>query len=132
MSNKNKKKVSKKAFTLVELLFAVAVSSILVILIVASVSFINTANGISVDNSSSMYDLRKVKDYIIEEKITSNKNYSYVDGCIYYKDDKVMENLYFDDLSFSFTKTNDVTRCTINYLVNEDNNEITFVVKIGD
>jgi len=118
-------------FTLVELLVAIAISTILIALVATTAIFLTNVNNATSSTATSTFCLRKVKDYIIENDIRSRDNLSYQNYAFKNGNTIIYEDLPFDNLNFVFESDEDVNYCTIYYSIDDASYNIKFVVSIG-
>ena len=130
---------SRKAFTLAELLVAVAVSAILLAAVAATLIFVLRSTDKAEDAANMTYKARTVRDYILSEdvvdEITKDDVFEYSQEERTLKDverDKIIvsEALYMK-VTFIVDEDNFLV-CTIEYKTNKDseqNDKLTFVVK---
>ncbi len=121
-----------KGFTLVEVLAAISVAAILFGLISYSMLFINTTSSEAISESGSSYAIRKIKDYIISQRIDDDK-FNYSENTLFYDSSVIFENLPFESMNIDIENHLDdnSTWCTIAYSSNNSSDSINFVVYIG-
>jgi len=70
----------KKGYTLVEILVAIACSSIVLLILVSSLYFLGVTNNKVLLDSSINYNLAVVKDYIIDNELTDETKFAINDS----------------------------------------------------
>jgi len=135
----------KKGVTLIELMVAISISTILMIGLTTAFSYMNRTQRVTMDNSKANYVLAGIKDYIQKnaDKIltwqhTKVKGY-FVDYdanemVLKYhneKDDEVelFDNIPFSSLEFEFETDGIFETCTIIYELNGNKDELEFVMR---
>ena len=126
MSNK------KKAFTLVEIVVALACFSLILIGVSACFTLVYKSAHVTLENSRNMYNLGTLKDYIMELDSIDHESFSINDdGDVVYNEDVIISDTSIS--SITFTNVDDkFEKCIIVYLENKETWEFTFLVKGGN
>lgn len=128
------RKEYKKGFTLLELIMAISTFAILLTTMTAGFLFISKSNGFSIDKSTASFNLRNIRDYIIDKNINDNTLISYVDNNVYVVDNDesvaIFKDLPFDALVFNFSSSNNINYCSINYTLNDNTSTFKFITSI--
>lgn len=123
----------KKGFTLVELIVAIACSSIVLLGMVSSVYFLYKMNDKVLSDSSINYNISKVKDQILDNEYFDESKFEVSNKSLLY-DGKVIssgvEIVGFDIEEKVDRNNNTFTYCTIQYNNSEGLTEsINFIIK---
>lgn len=122
----SEKKKSKKGFTLVEVIVALACSTIVLSTIVGSFIFMKKMNTELMNRTGNLYKLRIVRTYI-NKNYVEGMTFTYDDGTIMCGDEVVVKNSLIYNISF---EKDSYTICRIMYNENS-NKEYKFIVDRG-
>ena len=112
----------KRGFTLVEVVVALALSSILLALVGTSFYFITKLSTNVIDNSSNNYKLFSVRDYIISTKPSNEDIEVSNDGDVIIKGNTIVYDSQISDINIIDNK------CTITYLVDNSEYVLSFIL----
>lgn len=89
----------KKGMTLIEIIVAIACSTIVIGTIVSSLLFVTRINDQLLNKSSTLYKVEALKKYIIENYET-DMEFTCSDGNVFYNDKKIVENSLINAVKF--------------------------------
>lgn len=90
----------KKGMTLIEIIVAIACSTIVIGTIVSSLLFVTRINDQLLNKSSTLYKVEVLKKYIIENYKT-DMEFTCSDGNVFYNDKKIVENSLINAVKFN-------------------------------
>ncbi len=131
---------SRKAFTLAELMVAIAVSAVLLAAIAATLIFVLRTTQTAEDAANMTFKARTVREYILSEDVVDTITVD--DEFIYSEEEKTLTDITRDkvvvsdaqymNVAFSKDEEEKFILCTIEYKTHRDSEnteKITFVVK---
>ena len=110
----------KKGFTLVEVIVALAVAAILLGMIATSFYFMTKLSNKVLDESNNNYKIFIVKDYIIDNNITSDVSVN--DGDVIINNKEIVFDSDITKIAFNDNK------CVITYLKEDKECKIEFII----
>lgn len=90
----------KKGMTLIEIIVAIACSTIVIGTIVSSLLFVTRINDQLLNKSSTLYKVEVLKKYIIEN-YEPYMEFTCSDGNVFCNDKKIVENSLINDVKFN-------------------------------
>ena len=126
---------NKKGYTLVELIVAIAIASILFVAIGAGTIFLIRLQNSSLENSATTLKIISLKDYIIKNEVISND--FVIDNnehTLSRNDELLLSDVYivsieFETIDVNSDESNDFYKCTITYYDQDIEKALPFVVK---
>lgn len=120
--------MKRKAFTLSELVITMAVSAIILVTILASISLFTRMNALAVDGAKDAYQVMKLKDYMIKHECTDESLFSYDSetGVISYDN---VEAVNVPEVEITIFEEDGFIKGSITYLDGESYRVLDFCIK---